>query len=349
MIISNLKRILSSDERGGTLIFVVISLVVLLGFTALVIDGGRLYAEKSNLQKAVDASVLSSAYHYDEDDDAVLSEFKRMLKENGVPEDGGELSFTSRTGEEGERIFESNVDGTDYVITLTLTEQHLLGEVTRNKDLTFAKVINFDEADVYASAMVEFAFITGSKQISPISIVDDDFEREEEYSLIISPGNESGNFGYIDVGVNPRYDAIIEGGEVSVGEDKEYTNTGLSWGPLRDAVQDLIEMDEGDDECNDYETAHYDCNRVIFVPIVETFEDANGKDLVTITGIAAFWLDRIEKDGNEKEVVGKFLDTLTVGESGTIITEDGTCYGDLETCAEDTGVRVVRLVDPDKK
>ena len=60
-----MKRLLGlvnlRDESGAVLVIVAISMVALLGFTALVIDGGRLYTEKSKLQKAMDAAVLAGA------------------------------------------------------------------------------------------------------------------------------------------------------------------------------------------------------------------------------------------------------------------------------------------------
>lgn len=46
------------NEKGNVLVLVALMMVFLLGIAALVTDGGRVYLEKSSLQKALDAAVL---------------------------------------------------------------------------------------------------------------------------------------------------------------------------------------------------------------------------------------------------------------------------------------------------
>jgi len=50
-----------ASERGQAIVMIAIMLVVILGFTALAVDGGRLYSERRAAQNAADASVLSAA------------------------------------------------------------------------------------------------------------------------------------------------------------------------------------------------------------------------------------------------------------------------------------------------
>ncbi len=54
-------RLLTSDQRGFTLIYVTITMVALLLFTGLAIDGGRAYVVKAQLTKAVDGAALGAA------------------------------------------------------------------------------------------------------------------------------------------------------------------------------------------------------------------------------------------------------------------------------------------------
>jgi uncharacterized membrane protein len=49
------------SERGQALILLAVSLVVLLGFTALAIDGSLLYSDRRQLQTAADAAALAGA------------------------------------------------------------------------------------------------------------------------------------------------------------------------------------------------------------------------------------------------------------------------------------------------
>lgn len=53
----------SGDERGAIAVLVALLMVVLLGFAAISIDVGRLYAEKAELQNGADAAALGVAQH----------------------------------------------------------------------------------------------------------------------------------------------------------------------------------------------------------------------------------------------------------------------------------------------
>ena len=52
---------LLNDDSGQTLIYVAISMIVLLGFVALAVDVGYLYAERRHMQNAADAGALEAA------------------------------------------------------------------------------------------------------------------------------------------------------------------------------------------------------------------------------------------------------------------------------------------------
>lgn len=51
----------SSSERGQAIVILVLAMVVLLGFTALAIDGGMIYSERRHAQNAADAAALAGA------------------------------------------------------------------------------------------------------------------------------------------------------------------------------------------------------------------------------------------------------------------------------------------------
>ena len=48
------------NERGQALALIALSVVVLLGFSALAIDGGMIYADRRHAQNAADASALAA-------------------------------------------------------------------------------------------------------------------------------------------------------------------------------------------------------------------------------------------------------------------------------------------------
>lgn len=51
------------EEQGSVMIMVVIALLVLIGFTGLVVDGGSMYMTKSKLQNAADAAALAGCQY----------------------------------------------------------------------------------------------------------------------------------------------------------------------------------------------------------------------------------------------------------------------------------------------
>src|SRR5437899_4642335 len=55
-----MKRILT-DDRGASLMLVAVSMVALLGFSALAIDVGMLYGAKAQAQNAADSGALAGA------------------------------------------------------------------------------------------------------------------------------------------------------------------------------------------------------------------------------------------------------------------------------------------------
>src|SRR5688572_8207420 len=53
-----------SDERGQAIVLVALSLVVLLLFAALAVDGGRFVSERRYLQNAADAAALAGVLEW---------------------------------------------------------------------------------------------------------------------------------------------------------------------------------------------------------------------------------------------------------------------------------------------
>ncbi|GEN45079.1 Tad domain-containing protein [Alkalibacillus haloalkaliphilus] len=370
-------KVRSKSEDGGILVLVALSLVVLLGFAALVIDGGLLYAERSKLQKTMDAAVLAAAYESFEEEGDVVGEFRYVSEQNGFPDDGVALSFDEETSVEGDKRYVSEVSGSDYNVALTVTDDYVLGEVIRNKDLTLANVLDFSDADVFASSKAIFSFLNTGKNVSPMFVSDYELNTEDNICLKrVSSGSDSdcpssvgGNFGFLDYGDSLKDSLVYSHYEVTIG-DEIPTENGNSVGHWRNTLQDWLSTDE-DDACHNYNTATLDCERVILVPTVcvitdddeETDrgdhcineDDLNGKTGIEITGFAAFWLvavddevgEGVEEDvlGEDEDlkhaIIGKFLETYTSGDE----IEDILCGG-IEGCSEDANVNVVRLVDP---
>lgn len=157
------------EESGNTLVIVAISLVSLLGFAGLVVDGGSLFLAKSKLQKALDAAVLAGAQELKANQSVAKQKAIDVAATNGftlTPSD-----FTT---------------GSTYIeVNKTVTQ-----------DLTFAKVLGFSTADVHAVARAE---VKGG--VVPVGIPKDPpLTSGSTYQLNLSPGNgQSGNYRFLDM------------------------------------------------------------------------------------------------------------------------------------------------------
>lgn len=79
-----LKKLLG-EEKGSVIIMVTIALVVLIGFTGLVIDGGSAYLTKSRLQNAADAGALAGVTVSSDDSETEARNYTKLNEvEHGV-------------------------------------------------------------------------------------------------------------------------------------------------------------------------------------------------------------------------------------------------------------------------
>jgi len=80
----NWMRRNEKNEKGQVMIIVVVVLTVLLGFTALTVDGGTGYVAKSKLQNAVDAAALAGAQQLPNNTTQAIADAKVYAQKNGI-------------------------------------------------------------------------------------------------------------------------------------------------------------------------------------------------------------------------------------------------------------------------
>ncbi|WP_019413200.1 pilus assembly protein TadG-related protein [Paenisporosarcina sp. TG20] len=295
----NIYQSILKEQSGIAMVLVALCMFMIIGFTALVVDVGGLYFEKSRLQKAVDSAVLGGAQ--------VLK-----VSESAAENTGIELALDN-----GFTVVVEEVDtGANFI------EIHK----TVSKELTFARVLGINQTNVSATARAEtLQTLIAGDGIIPVAIEQGDYSAGEPYTMHFQAGNPnnssvSGNFGFLAIdgpGGNDLKEGIINGSTMEVSEDKlEWTKTGLSWGNVKEGFQTRIDQDADIINCQSYETADNTCSRVVTVPIVETFVDSTGKTLVRIIGFAAFWIEDVVPNGNDKAVVGRFIDYVRGGTFG---------------------------------
>lgn len=284
-----------TDESGAVLVVVAITMVALLGFTALAIDGGRLYSEKSQLQNALDAAVLAGAQGLKTSEERAIGNAVGVSQRNGVP------------------LTESD---------LTLTNDSIKAVKKINIPLTFARVLGINNTVVSAKAKAVVAPLKKANGIVPIAIE----QKDVPHKTIINcgdknPGEQYGNCGYLRIdgsGAKDLEDAIKNGVTYEVGTPVS-TETGYNTGPVGDAVDFLIESDKSKAHCQNASTADNSCKRVITIVVIETWDGINGHKPVTPIGFASYWVEKYE----DKKLYGHFTKMVSPGEigSGTAIGE----------------------------
>ena len=159
-----MRKILSGD-KGSVIIYVTILIAILVGFTAIVVDGGLKYLTKSRLQNAVDAAAISGAYELMKDPTG--EEAKEMaalyLINNNVeiPAD-----YKNIIGPESLNVttFPDTLDDGDDTVTLQVSDWKVLKNptayyskitvtATRTVHLGLGRIFGSDTNDVTARAV----------------------------------------------------------------------------------------------------------------------------------------------------------------------------------------------------
>ncbi|MBS4196145.1 TadE/TadG family type IV pilus assembly protein [Lederbergia citri] len=318
-VVQMIARILK-EQRGVAMILVALGMFMLIGFTAFVVDVGSLYYEKSRLQKALDAGVLGGAQ--------VLIDSETKAKDIAI-------KITNKNGENpksGKRYFTVTDDD------VTTEESFVKIDKTVNKQLTFAKLIGFNQATVSASAKAIVGPLKSAKGIAPIAVEKNSVPNGTKLTCTgneqnNSDNNSPGNCGFLSVdgtGAPAVKKALTEGKEYSVDSEVELgTEPGKMNGPIGQAIDDLIKSDKDKPHCQSASTADNSCKRVIYIVIIDSWEAVKGRDKVKVEGLASFWVE----DYKDKSIIGHFINTVTAGEVG----EPGSGY--------EYGLYGVKLVD----
>ena len=212
------SRRLARDEAGAVLIYVSIGLTVFMGFAALVIDGGRIFATDTEMQSAADAMALAGAAELDGLADAQeradlamanLVQNNQRFAEGAGAITGLSRRFLSELPGDDAPLSDATVatDDTDSrFVEVTLT--------TRDVDSIFATAIG-GEDDTPAGAVAVAGFTSAVCQFTPLfmcnpyegtgdSLLDKVGDPAEQRKLIELKRSGSGakytpgNFGFLE-------------------------------------------------------------------------------------------------------------------------------------------------------
>ncbi|MFS1511941.1 Tad domain-containing protein [Chengkuizengella sp. SCS-71B] len=302
------------DQKGSSLVFVSISIVLLLGFTGLVVDFGKIYVIKTDLQKTANAAALSGAQELINDETKVEEVVGIILDKHGQ---------------------QNNLEATEINIHQDVTV--LLSEKV---PLFFLKIFGLTNIDVPVRAKAEIKSIGSATGVAPLGIDESvGLNYFETYTLKVGPNGQSGGngngdennfgsgfFGALDLGRHgaSNYENNLRhgyNGVIKIGDIIE-TKTGNMAQPTIRPIQERINGCEHDFESG--REIPRDCSRIILVPVYRPLS-APGNQLkeIEVVGFAYFYIMN-QEDDQDTSITGMFIKHTG---TGSINDDEDVDYG----------------------
>lgn len=286
-----LKRFIN-DQQGIALVMVSAGMAVLLGFAALVCDVGLLMANRQRLVNVMDAAALAGV--------------------QDLPDNPAQAIQTAR-----DYAQKNNFDPNDLVVSVSFDNKSISVSGDKNVNMIFSRFFRIDSKTVSASSSATVEGLTSYTGIAPLTISDKEMEGIHfGYKRTLKYGDPAlgpGNFGALSLGgkgASTYRENLINGYNkpIKVG-DKLETKPGNMSGPTGG-------IDERIARCHDGCTYNHflpGCPRIVIIPVHHYDPSIHGRDEVTVTGFAAFFIDRA--DSAKDEIEGYFVKTAGEGEA----------------------------------
>jgi hypothetical protein len=175
------------NSGGQVLVLVALALLVLVGFTAVAVDGGNLYATRRKMQNAADAGALAGARQLCFEEDTSFGAIEAVAQE-----------YASTYNDADEDDVEVTVSDT-YTVTVVAGTK---------VDTLFAGVMGFHEVPVAASASAMCSQANEGDSIWPLAA-----DHSQYDSLSCDESNGLGEYFWVFVGNNVNHNFYCDGDE----------------------------------------------------------------------------------------------------------------------------------------
>lgn len=311
-----IKSRLLREEDGIGIVWFAMSFVIIVFVVGMVIDAGRLFMTKSQLQKAADAAALSGCQQITQDTTMIENTVYQILEAHN------ELSSLKLPS----------------YLKIKPSDNLLSVGVTLEKDvpLYFMGLFGFNSTPVMVKSVAEADPLVRTTGVVPLGIdkdmIPDVKNGPVEVTLKVDSGDvEYGNFGIValaGVGGKVYEDTLKYGYEDYIEEGTIFdTQTGNVTQKTVSAVSYRIDSSpytEGD-------MSHPDDPRILTILVYTPVTILNGNQLksIKVTGLAYFYLDE-PMSSTDSTIHGKFISLAGKG------------FGDKD--ATDYGAYAVKLV-----
>ena len=317
------------SEAGAILVMTAASMVVLAGFAAIAIDGGRLYVTRGDIQNSADAAALAGVQSLHLSDAEAEDRAREWAEKNGLEED------------EVESVdIDQNCSGGLKSNTVTV-------HVTRNVEFTLAQVLGITDSDVVACATAQIGSPAEINGLIPVAPTDEVVKYDGTPTVMkMDAPPTNGNTQAIRLdgpGASEYEDNWLNGADQYVCASEADPDSSVCQasslidtqpGNIRGKTERSVEwrIDNTKAECDTPEEVFIPrddgkygikagCNpfqgdtgsyRVVLVPIID--ELCNGSCTVQILRFAVFWLNGFGPEGcangNTCEVLGTWYDVV---------------------------------------
>lgn len=288
------------DDKGNVAIMLCILMIVLLGFTAYVVDIGLVYAEKAKLSNAIDSAALAAALELPKDD----------IKARVVAND---------------YLIRNNVEPSKALITISSDYKNI--EIVGIKEVKhlFAGILGIKSSSVKSKTKAIIAPAKTIKMgIRPFAVENFDFSYGYLVTLKEGAGDGyHGNYGAVALGgtgASVFKDNALYGykGTINVG-DYITTETGDMTGATT-SIANYINS-----EYSTFDNFERNSIRLWTIPLVDSLI-VNGAKQVKVTGFGQFYVEKVFKQAGKTEISGRFIRFVTNAEIDTNLSDTGT-YG----------------------
>jgi hypothetical protein len=292
------------NSKGNAAIMLCISITVLLGFAAYVVDIGVVYAEKTKLSNAIDSAALAATLELTKGDDKAKAVANDYLQKNGV-------------------------DPKDTVSAISSDHKNIEIRGTKNVNHLFAQVLGIKSSSVKANTKANTkAIIAPIKAINsgirPLAVEIYDFSYGDLVTLKEGAGDGyHGNYGAVALGgqgastftANALYGYK---GKITVGD---YINT--EPGNMSGATTTIAKYINS--ESSSFNSFSRDSIRLWTIPLVDSLT-VNGLEQVKVSGFGMFYVEDVFNNSGHTEISGRFVRFVTNGEIDTSLRDTGA-YG----------------------
>ncbi|MGI6587830.1 MAG: Tad domain-containing protein [Peptococcia bacterium] len=292
------------EKKGAVAVLMALALTALLGVTALVVDAGVVYLHNLKISNAVDAAALAGIQALPADPVLAYQLAESFAVKNGVSPENLNI--------------EIGADQRSIKVQARRTVNHF-----------FARVLGISSTDVVKGAGAKVENLSSVVGAVPFCIENQELIYNEEYILKSGAGGQpggahhSGWFGALRLGGNgaKAYENNLKFGyqaELKIDDILEIESGNMS-GPTTRGVEYRLAECKHTPACTG-ESFVRDCPRLVIVPVVQPC----GGKTVKVQGFALFFLERVEGQGRDNYVWGKFLRLHLPGE---MTEEQAADYG----------------------